>query len=111
MNQLIEFNQYENFAMMMHHSVLYAYSHTVKAKLVKKDLVKKTQEAASFLSSLNKAEDQIKNLMDKASAAKAAQNRPEAKAKAVDVAAEAVEANAKATNVRAVNAGTSTNSK
>ncbi|XP_028057545.1 uncharacterized protein LOC114261474 [Camellia sinensis] len=78
-------------------AIQHVHSHAVKAKLVKKVLVKKTQETATLLASLNEAETCTQNLMDKAKAAKIAKNKAKAKA-------EAAKADAKAAKVRAAEA-------
>lgn len=73
----------------------------VKTEITRKELVRKTQEAANLLSSLNQAEANNRHLMDKAKAASAAQTEAEAKTKEAIVVAEAAKAVAEATEVKA----------
>lgn len=115
---MADFNQYENFAMTMRHSILvnplafispfsfnsvfytwetfsniqYVHCHEAKAELVKKDLTKKTQEAIGLLSSLNKAKANNRGLMDKATTAQSTQPKVEAAAREVEEKAKAAEA-------------------
>ncbi|XP_028055281.1 uncharacterized protein LOC114259459 [Camellia sinensis] len=71
-----------------------------KVELMKKDLVKKTQEATNLLSFLNQAEASNRNLMDKAKAVRTTQGKVEAKEEETESAAESAKAKAKATEVR-----------
>ncbi|KAL7264221.1 hypothetical protein ACSBR1_002221 [Camellia fascicularis] len=107
MNQLADFNYYENFAMMMRHSVLaiqHAHSHAVKTEFVKKDFIKKTQEAAGLLTSLNKAETRVWSLMDKVKAAQNAQSQAEAKVEAAEAVAKVTKAEANAIEIKVAEA-------
>ncbi|GMQ05130.1 hypothetical protein CsSME_00050277 [Camellia sinensis var. sinensis] len=91
MNRMVEITEYENFALMMHHSVLgiqHAHSFTVKIEEVEKELTRKTKESAKLLSSLNQAKVHAKEAEAKEAQAEAdlkeAIASKEAKIKAVD---------------------------
>ncbi|THG11022.1 hypothetical protein TEA_028838 [Camellia sinensis var. sinensis] len=71
-------------------AIQHLHSHVVKAKAIKKELVKKTQEVAGFLASLNKAETKIKGMLDKANAAKVAQGKAKDRTKVAKAIVEAV---------------------
>ncbi|XP_028078089.1 uncharacterized protein CG45076-like [Camellia sinensis] len=98
LNHMAEVSEYENFALMMQHSVLtiqHAYTFAMKAEELKKELVHKTKEAAGLLKSLNNAEDKMKVLLDQAKAAKQAQDQAEEKTGAAEAVAEVLKAEIK----------------
>ncbi|XP_028057547.1 uncharacterized protein LOC114261478 [Camellia sinensis] len=106
-NRMVEINEYENFALMMQHSILaiqHVHSFAVKAESMKKELVKKTQDAAGFISSLKKAEAKIKGLLDKAKAARAAQGKVDERAQAAKAMAKVVKDEAKEAEVKGTKA-------
>ncbi|XP_028079877.1 uncharacterized protein LOC114281575 [Camellia sinensis] len=91
LNCMAELHKYENFALMMQHSVLaiqHAQSYVVKTKMTRKKLARKTKEAAKLLSSLNNAEANNRALLDQAEVAKAAENLAKEKAKLAEDKAE-----------------------
>ncbi|XP_028087501.1 uncharacterized protein LOC114288216 [Camellia sinensis] len=71
---------------------------------MKKELVKKTQDATSFLSSLNKVEAKIRGLLDKANATIAAQGKAKERAEVAKTVAEVAKAKSKEAKVKAAKA-------
>ncbi|GMP98008.1 hypothetical protein CsSME_00046052 [Camellia sinensis var. sinensis] len=66
-NRMTELTEYENYALMMEHYILaiqQGHSFAVKIEEFKKELTKKTKEAAKFLTSLNWVEARIRSLLD-----------------------------------------------
>ncbi|XP_028092493.1 tropomyosin-2-like [Camellia sinensis] len=103
MNCMAELHEYEDFAFLMQHSVLaiqHAHSYATKTEMMRKDLAKKTKEAAKLLSSLNKAKASNRALMDQAKDAKTAQSLAEEKAKEAKNEAEAARADLEAANAK-----------
>ncbi|XP_028061893.1 nucleolar protein dao-5-like [Camellia sinensis] len=98
-----EMSEYENFALMLQHSVQaiqHGHSFTMQAFAIKKELANKTREAASLQKIINKAVTKINTLTNQAEVAKKAQDKAEektdvAKAIAKVLAAEKKEAKAK----------------
>ncbi|XP_028060679.1 enolase-phosphatase E1-like [Camellia sinensis] len=103
-----EVSEYENFTMMLHHSVKaiqHTYSFAIQAFDIKKELVNKAKEAANLLKSINKAEAKMKTLMDQAKAAKQAQEEADERVGAAEAIAkvhetEKKEADAKTTKAQ-----------
>ncbi|GMP50967.1 hypothetical protein CsSME_00017375 [Camellia sinensis var. sinensis] len=62
---MVELSEYENYAIMMQYCVL-GHSLAVKANDFKKELTKKTMEAAKLLNSFHKAEARIRGLLHQA---------------------------------------------
>ncbi|XP_028105429.1 uncharacterized protein LOC114304470 [Camellia sinensis] len=73
-------------------AIQYAHSYAVKTEIMRKELARKTKEAAKLLSSLNKVEANNQALMDQAKDAKAAQSLAEKKAKTANDEAKAARA-------------------
>ncbi|THG04822.1 hypothetical protein TEA_008035 [Camellia sinensis var. sinensis] len=87
----VEVSEYENFALMLQHSVQaiqHAHSFAMQAFNIKKELARKTKEAASFLKLLNNAEAKMRGLINQAKTAKQAQDEVEEKAGAAEAIAE-----------------------
>ncbi|XP_028087291.1 uncharacterized protein LOC114287992 [Camellia sinensis] len=98
LNHMAEINEYENFTLMMQHSVLaiqHVHSFATKAEAFKEELVHKTKEVAGFLTSLNNVEAKMKLLLDQAKVAKQAQDQTEEKVEAVEAVADVFRAEAK----------------
>ncbi|GMP60614.1 hypothetical protein CsSME_00023399 [Camellia sinensis var. sinensis] len=98
MVRMAEITDYENFALMMQHSVLHAHSFTTKAEAVKKELTQRTKEATRLLFSLNQAKARACYFMDKSKAIQAAQSQAEEKAEAAEAITEAAQAEAELKN-------------
>ncbi|XP_028073924.1 helicase SWR1-like [Camellia sinensis] len=84
-------------------AIQHAHSYAVKTEMTRKELVKKTKEAAKLLSSLNQAEAKNRALLDQAKASKAAQDLAEEKAKKADAEAEAARADLEAVKAKIAN--------
>ncbi|GMP79381.1 hypothetical protein CsSME_00034951 [Camellia sinensis var. sinensis] len=93
-NRMVELSEYENYAMMMQHCFL-GHSQAVKTDAFKKKFTQKTKEATKLLTSLNKAEDRIRGLLDKDKATKLALKVAENCAEAAENVAEVAQAEAK----------------
>ena len=128
MNHMDDLHAYETFGLMLQHSVLvslmlypfklsntklkhfftnlfhslqviqHTHSYAIKTKMMRKELVKKSQEATKLLSSLNHAEASNQNLLDQA---KAAQTEAETKARVADTIAEPAKAVVEVAKARA----------
>ncbi|XP_028070272.1 uncharacterized protein LOC114272752 [Camellia sinensis] len=87
-------------------AIQHAHFFATKGEAFKKELVRKTKEVASFLTSLNNVEAKMKMLLDQAKAAKQAQDQTKEKAEATEAVpdllrAEAKESKAKITKAEA----------
>lgn len=85
MQAIGDFNKYEHFAYMMQNSIMsmqHAHAIVYKAELMKKDLLKKTQEATDYLHRLNQVETARAELLDRCNLARRAEQKAEAEAKA-----------------------------
>ncbi|XP_028082077.1 uncharacterized protein LOC114283465 [Camellia sinensis] len=77
-----EVSEYENFTLMLQHSVQviqHAHSFAMQAFDIKKELVNKTKEATGLLKTVNKAEAKMKTLISQANAARKAQDEAKEK--------------------------------
>ncbi|GMP47435.1 hypothetical protein CsSME_00015168 [Camellia sinensis var. sinensis] len=104
LNRMAELTEYENYAMMMQHCVLQGHSLAVKANDFKKELTKKTNEAAKLLTSLNKAEARIRGLLDQAKVTLLALKNAEDRAEAAENVAQVAQAEEKEAKEKEVQA-------
>ncbi|XP_028070420.1 uncharacterized protein LOC114272901 [Camellia sinensis] len=107
LNRNVEMSEYENFALMLQHSVQaiqHGHSFAMQAFNIKKELANKTKEAAGLQRTINKAEAKIKTLMKQAEEAKKAQEEVEERAGAADAIAKVLEAEKKEVEAKTADA-------
>ncbi|XP_028088135.1 uncharacterized protein LOC114288741 [Camellia sinensis] len=102
-----EFNEYENFTLMLQHSaqaIQHGHSFAIQAFTINKEFANKTREAVGLQKTINKAEAKMKTLIDQAEAAKKAQDEAEEKADAAEAIAKVLAAEKKETEAKIVEA-------
>ncbi|XP_028098190.1 enolase-phosphatase E1-like [Camellia sinensis] len=107
LNRNAEMNEYENFALMLQHSVQaiqHGHSFAMHAFNIKKELANKTKEATGLQRTINKAEAKMKTLINQAEEAKRAKDEAEEKADAAEAIAKALEAEKNEAQVKTVEA-------
>ncbi|XP_028063797.1 uncharacterized protein LOC114267014 [Camellia sinensis] len=107
LNRNAEISEYENFALMLQHSVQaiqHGHLFAMQAFNITKELANKTKEAASLQRALNKVEGKLKDLTDQVEAAKKARDEAEEKADATEAITKVLEAKKKEAQMKTAKA-------